>query len=316
MGAEVITIDCNYVLPRFAAAYLITDGQQAAFIDNNTTHAVPFLLKALAATHRTPEDVQWIIITHVHLDHAGGTSRLAELCPNARVLAHPKAAKHVIDPERLVSSARRVYGDDVFEQLYGAIRPVPAERVRPVNDGETIALGTRPLRFLYTRGHANHHFCIFDERTSSIFTGDSFGLSYPALQTQGLFVFPTTSPTDFDAKEALLTLDRIQETGARTAYPTHFGAIADLPAARAQLTEHLRFSGDLQQRAFERIQAGSDAELGRWCEGELRAHYEAWLQNHRMSFDQDQWELLSMDLRLNGDGIAIAARRQLEEHQK
>ena len=313
MAADVVTIDCEYVLPRFAAAYLLTSGRQAAFIDNNTTHSVPLLMRALGETGLTPRDVQWIIITHVHLDHAGGTSRLAELCPNAQVLAHPRAAPHVIDPSKLVLSARKVYGEEIFEKLYGEIKPVPAGRVRALADEETVQLGSRGLKILHTRGHANHHFCVLSD--DAIFTGDAFGLRYPALQGQGLFVLPSTSPTDFDPVEARKSVDRIVASGARMAYPTHFGGYRQLKEAALQLKEHLDFSEVLLHDAIKRLEKdpAQAAGLGAWCAGELRTHYERWLASHHRSFGREEWELLSMDVRLNGDGIGFVARKTLKE---
>ena len=149
-----------------------------------------------------PEDVQYLIITHVHLDHAGGSSALLKACPNAVLLAHPRAATHIIDPTKLIKSARLVYGESAFEKLYGEIEPVASARVRVMNDGETVQFGSRNLHFFYTRGHANHHFCILDSGSEGIFTGDSFGLAYPALQKNGLLIIPSTSPTDFNPDEA------------------------------------------------------------------------------------------------------------------
>ena len=177
---SITTIDCHYLdRPEFAAAYLVADGDEAAFIDNNTNHALPRLLAALADTGLAPEQVRYLIITHVHLDHAGGTSALAGACPNATVLAHPRAFRHVTEPKKLVDSAKSVYGDDEFRRLYGEIQALPAERVRVMEDGERVSLGQRKLEFLHTRGHANHHFCIADSGSGSVFTGDAFGLIYP-----------------------------------------------------------------------------------------------------------------------------------------
>ena len=180
---SIVTIDTHYLgRSEFAAAYLIVDGDRAAFIDNNTNAAVPRLLAALDDHGLTPAQVAYIIITHVHLDHAGGTSALAAACPDATVIAHPRAAPHVIAPERLVESASAVYGATEFKRLYGTIEPVPADRVRSMEDEEVLAFGARELTFLHTRGHANHHFCVADSATGVIFTGDAFGLAYPALQ--------------------------------------------------------------------------------------------------------------------------------------
>ena len=213
--SDIRTIDCDYMRREgFAAAYLMREGERAAFVETNTNHALPKLLSALEAEGLDPEAVEYVIITHVHLDHAGGASALMQACPNATLLAHPRAAPHVIDPAKLVKSAKAVYGEREFSEMYGDIRPVPEARVRSMADGETLAFGERTLTFLHTRGHANHHFCVLDTGSNGIFTGDSFGLVYPGLQQGGLFAIPSTSPTDFDAAAAKQSLDRILDTGA------------------------------------------------------------------------------------------------------
>jgi glyoxylase-like metal-dependent hydrolase (beta-lactamase superfamily II) len=296
------TIDCQYLFPQFAAAYLKTAGDEAFFVDNNTTHSVPLLLDALKRASLRPEQVRYVIITHVHLDHAGGTSALIKACPNATLLAHPKAAIHMVDPSRLVSSARKVYGDAEFERLYGEILPVAQNRVRSITDGETIDFGRSKLEFFYTRGHANHHFCILDRETESVFTGDAFGLAYPALQKNGLFIFPSTSPTDFDAPEAKLSVARITRSGAKTAYLTHFGGITEITEAAKQLNEHLDWSQGLLDRAVRA--PVQDDGLTDFCLKEIRTRFQ------NLFPGADEQKLLSLDLELNAAGIAHVAKKK------
>jgi glyoxylase-like metal-dependent hydrolase (beta-lactamase superfamily II) len=304
---RVVTIDCQYVFPKFAAAYLLLEGDRAAFIDNNTAHSVPLLLEALKREGLTPAQVDYVIITHVHLDHAGGTSQLMKACPQARCLAHPRAARHLIDPAKLVKSARAVYGDEPFDRMYGLIEPIPEARVQTMQDDESIAFGASgaPLRFLHTRGHANHHMCIDEPVSSSVFTGDSFGLAYPLLQRNGLFIFPSTSPTDFDYAEAVASLAKILATGARTAYPTHYGAVTDLKAAAQQLRKHLDFSRDLLARRGE----VADAELETFFRKELSAHFESTAASCGLKLNAQDRELVKMDLDLNAQGLAFVARK-------
>lgn len=304
---RVVTIDCEYQFPQFAAAYLLIDGvdqPRASFIDNNTAHAVPLLLAALKSEGLTPAQVDFVIVTHVHLDHAGGTSQLMKACPQAVCLAHPRAAKHLIDPSRLVKSARAVYGDEAFDKLYGLIEPIPETRVRLMQDSESIGFGAgAPLQFLHTRGHANHHMCVFDPETASIFTGDAFGVFYPALQRSGLFIFPSTSPTDFDYAEAVESIDRIVATGARTAYPTHFGALTDLQTAAQQMKAQLAFSRDLLARSA----ALPDNELTSFFERELRAHFAQVAALQGLKLTAQDLELLKLDLELNAQGLTHIA---------
>ena len=300
----VTTIDCHYLEREgFAAAYLIRDGDRAAFIETNTTHAVPRLLAALDAEGLSPEQVEYVIITHVHLDHAGGASALMAACPNATLLAHPRAAPHVIDPSKLVASASAV-----FASLYGLIEPVDAGRVRTLEDGESVALGARELTFLHTRGHANHHFCVLDPAADAIFTGDAFGVIYPALQKHGPFAVPSTSPTDFDADAARQSVRRIVESGARVAYPTHFGPYYDLAPLAAQLDAQLERYGRIVDEADA---SGLDgAALEARCASEVRALFEAVFAARGLEDDPDARALLETDAVLNAQGVAFAVQKR------
>ncbi len=311
-SSETVLIDCDYVLPRFAGAYLIREGDEAAFIETNTAHSVPGLMEALRARGLKPEQVRWIIVTHVHLDHAGGAGALIRLCPNAKLLCHPRAARHLVDPSKLVASARQVYGDSEFERLYGELPPIEASRVQEMADGSQVTLGgTRTLTFMHTRGHANHHFCVLDSGGAtgekSVFTGDAFGLAYPALQGGGLFIIPSSSPTDFDPNEAIAAVDRIAASGAQVAYLTHFGPIRDVAAAAAQLKGHLRFMGALLDKAKTSPLGGG--ELAAVCRKSMRDYLEVELRKRGLGSDESAWRVLKLDCELNGDGIAWAARR-------
>lgn len=308
MSKHPFTIDCHYLQSQFAAAYLIQEGEQALFVENNTAHSVPLLLAALKEHGMSPEQVRYLIVTHVHLDHAGGSSALMKVCPQATLLAHPRAAVHLIDPTRLVKSARQVYGDSVFEELYGEIGPIESSRVRVMEDGEKLSFGSRDLTFFYTRGHANHHFCIFDSFSKGVFTGDSFGLAYPILQREGLFIFPSTSPTDFNPEEARLSIQRILQTHPERVYLTHFGELKTVKEAANQLIEHLNWSERLLEKA---IRSGEpDDRLSSFCQKEILAYFQEILERRGMASDNQVWSVLKLDLELNGAGIAYAAQKR------
>ncbi|MEC7520903.1 MAG: MBL fold metallo-hydrolase [Myxococcota bacterium] len=304
---SVTTIDCDYLGEGFAAAYLMREGDRAAFVETNTTHAVPKLLAALEAEGLQPEAVDWVIITHVHLDHAGGASALMEACPNATLLAHPRAARHAIDPSKLVASAQQVYGEETFASLYGEIRPIDEARVRTMDDGETLRWGARTLTFLHTRGHANHHFCVLDSKTNAIFTGDAFGLVYPRLQHHGLFAIPSTSPTDFDAPAAKASLDRIVATGADRAYLTHFGGHEQLEGIAGQLHRQLDVYGGIVAQALA-DEIDEDA-LDAFCEARVRALFDQLLETHGLADDGGAREILKTDMELNAQGVAFAVKK-------
>jgi glyoxylase-like metal-dependent hydrolase (beta-lactamase superfamily II) len=255
-----------------------------------------------------PEQVRWVIVTHAHLDHAGGAAALLRAFPGATLVAHPRAARHLIDPERLVASARRVYGDDLFEAIYGSVDPVPAARVRMVEDGEALPLGDATLRFLHTPGHARHHLVVHDPAADTVFTGDTFGLAYPQLQRAGRFAIASTSPTDFDAAEALASIDRILALGTSTASLTHFGTIDRLEEAAAQLRWWIDRSAALVDEAAAMEPEAAETHLHAALE---RAMAEA-IERRGLAVDDDDRSLLEMDLALNAQGLAVAAARRRE----
>ncbi len=307
MKRVIRTIDCHYIHPGFAASFLVHEGGEAYFVEANTAHALPFLLDVLREERIDPKGVRWIAVTHVHLDHAGGVSALLATCPEAAVLAHPRAARHLVDPSKLVASAKAVYGEELFAKLYGDVLPVPAERVRGVEDGEEIPFRKAKLRCIHTRGHANHHFCLIDPVLEGVFTGDSFGIAYPALQRKGLFIFPSSSPTDFDPGAAVETVNRIAASGARRAFLTHFGEIDDLRAASVQLDEHLRFAAKLYGEA---VAGNEDFELLRKrFEEALRKNFALLAAKGGLNLTDEDWRMVETDLRLNADGIAYAGTR-------
>jgi glyoxylase-like metal-dependent hydrolase (beta-lactamase superfamily II) len=300
-----LTIDCDARTPQFTAAYLRIAGNECAFIETETSHARPKLLAALEQSGRRVEDVRWVVVTHAHLDHAAGAGGLLAACPNATLLAHPRAAKHLIDPAKLVKSATAVYGEERFAKLYGKIEPIPEERVRALEDGETFELGDATLRVHHTAGHANHHFVIDDPATESVYTGDSYGLVYPALQKHGLFALATTSPTNFDAKEARISIDRIRGLGEKYACLTHFGASPEIAGIAQQLHAWI----DRADAWVEEAASGTetvDAITAR-LRTAWRDAIDADAKARDLRFGTAEWEVLAMDIDLNAQGLAVAA---------
>ncbi|MFT4622557.1 MAG: glyoxylase-like metal-dependent hydrolase (beta-lactamase superfamily II) [Myxococcota bacterium] len=306
---DIRTIDCHYMgAPGVAATYLFRAGPDAVFVETNTSAAVPRMLAALAHEGLSPEQVKYIIITHVHLDHAGGAGALLQACPNAILLAHPRAAPHAIDPSRLVTSATAVYGAERFAALYGEVVPVPAERVRIMADGETLELHGRTLTFLHTRGHANHHFVVHDTGSDAVFTGDAFGVLYPALQTNGTLAFPSTSPTDFDPAAAREAVHRIVATGAVRVFPTHMGEHTEIDAIAGMLDTQLLAAEAVLDEADA---SGLDGEaLDRFCAERVHAGFVALLSAHGLADDPRAWEVVAIDEDLNAQGVAFAVRKR------
>src|SRR5579863_2378067 len=158
----ISAIDTDYVRPRLDASHLIVRGGRAAYVDTGTSHSVPALLEALVEKDLSPAAVDYVFLTHVHLDHAGGAGELMRHLPNAKVLVHPRGAVHMADPAKLIAGTKAVYGDAEFERLYGRIPPIPAERIVEVPDGLLVRLGGSEFLFIHTPGHALHHYSIVD----------------------------------------------------------------------------------------------------------------------------------------------------------
>lgn len=310
---SITTIDCQYMSPMQVASYLLVDEGRAAFVDNNTNNAVPLLLKALEEQGLGPEDVEQAIVTHIHLDHAGGTGKLVEACPNATVLAHPNAVRHLVDPERLVKSSRRVFGETIFDELFGEVQPVPEDRIRSVADGEVIKLGNRDLKYTHTRGHAEHHFIIHDLETNSLFTGDMFGLSYPPLQRGSRpYVVVVCPPPEFDPQAWRETVNVIVDAGADRLYPTHFG-VCEKDVIEPGAEELLR-TIDTMEAIMDEV-ANNDLEgdaLTEFCEARVRESITQELERCGVPMDADTEYYGYLEVGLNTQGVAYHGRKRRE----
>ncbi len=279
---------------------------EALFIDNNTNSAIPILLNSMKESNIKNEDIRYLIITHIHLDHAGATSSLIKLFPNATVLAHPKAAPHLISPRRIIEGASAVYGKDNFQKLYGEITEIPESRIRIMQDGETIKFGDRDLKFIFTRGHANHHFVIHDSETNAIFTGDSFGISYPNMKESGSpFLIPSTTPTDFDALEAKISVQKILDTKADYAYLTHFDKWTNMQDGAEQLIEGIEKMEMIIQQLlsndfdFEQQKAFTEKKISDYYHQKLNSKN---IPNQVLDF-------LKEDIMINAMGINFTSNR-------
>lgn len=235
------TIDAEYYRPGFASVHVLERDGHAVIVDTGANSAVPLVMHALAALGLKPEAVEYLFLTHVHLDHAGGAGRLLERLPRARVIVHPRGAPHLIDPTRLEAATIAVYGRAAFEKLYGKLVPIPQERVYETSDGEQLPFGRHELSVLHTPGHALHHQVLFDHEASAVFSGDTFGLSYRELDTEaGPFIVPTTTPTQFDPQQLLASIRRIVELAPESVYLTHFGRVSGVARLAAMLGEQVQ----------------------------------------------------------------------------
>jgi glyoxylase-like metal-dependent hydrolase (beta-lactamase superfamily II) len=304
-GDGITAIDTAHVRPWLDASHLIVEHGRGAFVDTGTTHALPHLLAALAAQGLAPEAVDWVFLTHIHLDHAGGAGALLEQLPNARVVVHPRGAPHLVDPARLVAATRAVYGEDAYLRLFGRIAPVPAERILCAADGFTAELAGRRFEFLHTPGHALHHCAIVDQATGGVFSGDTFGVSYRDFDVAGReFVFPATTPTQFDPEQLHASVDRILGRAPRAVYLTHYGRVTDVARLGADLHRDIaEFVAIAQRRAGQ-----ADAE--RAMRADVFEYLSARLEAHGFVADAaHRHALLDLDIDINVAGLAAWCAR-------
>lgn len=297
----IAVIDTGFVRERFDASYLVVANGRGAFVDTGTNHAVPRLLAALQQQGLGRDAVDWVILTHVHLDHAGGAGLLMQHLPRAKLVVHPRGVRHMVDPSALMQGVRAVYGDEVTTRDYGDLVPVAADRVVATTDGLTIDLGGRPLVFADTPGHAMHHHSIWDEKSRGWFTGDTFGLAYPDLATPlGAHVIPSTTPVQFDPAALHASVNRMLGADPQLLYPTHFGAVTDAKRLAVQLltqadamvdaAKQLAGVPDRHQRLRTAFEAIYLAELRR-CGSVLS--------------DATVLSLLATDVELNAQGMGV-----------
>ena len=288
--------------PQFDAVHFIIENGSAAIIDTAMNSGVPLLLEALAAQNVRAEQVEYVMLTHIHLDHAGAAGTLMKLLPQAKLVVHPRGARHMIEPARLLAGTVAVYGAEAVQRIYGDILPVPAARIIEAQHGQTLDLNGRKLLLLDTPGHARHHICIRDERTGHIFTGDTFGLSYREFDRDGrCFAFPTTTPVQFDPAALHQSIDMLMKYSPQAIYVTHYGQVRDIPRLGADLH---RLIDVLVALALSLRDAGATRHAQIKCAIQKIVGEEAALNNWGLQ-GADALRLLDMDIELNAQGLGV-----------
>lgn len=299
-GDGIYALDSGYFRDEFDAVHLVVENGRVAVIDTSTRYAVPRIVEALHALGLSEASVDWIMLTHVHLDHAGGAGALMRICPNARLTVHPRGARHMIDPSKLWTAVCDVYGVEMATREYGALEPIPADRILETAEGASVSLSGRVFEFWDSPGHARHHVYIRDTKTGAFFTGDTFGISYRDFDTeQGAFVFVTSSPSQFNPDEFKASVRRLMAARPPAVYLTHYAQIRDVERHGQELLDQTdqytaialahKTEGDNRAR---RIREGLTALM-------LRG-----LKAHGVTLTDAQClEVLDLDLQLNSDGL-------------
>jgi hydroxyacylglutathione hydrolase len=299
-GEGISAIDSVYDRRAQTAIHLLIEKGRAALVDTGTANAVPWILKALEAKGIAPEQVDYVLLTHVHLDHAGGAGQLMARFPNARLSVHPRGARHVIDPGRLIEATVAIYGAEAMRRIYGEVLPVARERVIETPDGARLPLAGRELLFLDAPGHARHHVVIRDSKTGHFFAGDNFGLSYRELDRDGRqYVFPTSSPSQFDPPALHQTIERMLSYGPRALYLAHFGRLTAPTAVAPDLHRLIDAHAALGER-----HRNAGAERKRLLMEGVRALLleEKERQDWRLPSEK-LLEVFALDIELNAQGL-------------
>ncbi len=298
----ILTLDADYLRPGLAAIHLIVENGKVAIVDTGTNPSVPSVLAELKGLGLTPADVEYVIVTHVHLDHAGAAGALLQNCHNAKLVVHPKGARHLIDPARLVAGSIAVYGREHFFEHYGEIVPAPAERVIEADDGFQLDFQGRLLKFIDTPGHARHHYGIHDTGSNSLFTGDTFGISYREFDVDGRpFIFPTTTPVQFEPDALHASIDRLVALKADAAFLTHYSRITGLADLAPRLHELINEFVALTQAAPGEGQVRHD-----WLKQAVEDCLMRRLRAHGCTLDDAVCkDLLANDVELNTQGLLV-----------
>jgi len=222
-----------------SGTYVITE-RELTLVDTGPSPSIKSLKKGLEALDYSLDQVKYIIVTHIHLDHAGGVGLLLQECPNASIVVHPRGARHLTDPERLVAGAKMVYGDR-FSEFFDPVIPIPEERLLIKDDGDILKIGPEcTLEFLDTPGHADHHFSIYDPVSNGMFTGDTVGIRYEQLIKDGVDLFlPSTSPNQFNPDKMQNAIDRMLARNLNSIYYGHYGMTDSPKYALQQVSEWL-----------------------------------------------------------------------------
>lgn len=271
---------------------------------------MPLLLDALRQQALEPADVDFVFLTHIHLDHAGGAGLLMQHLPNARCVIHPRGAPHMVNPERLVAGTIAVYGEESMREMYGDIVPIDAARVLVAEDEDWFDFNGRRMQALHTEGHARHHYVLHDPASRGVFTGDSFGISYRECDTSnGEFIYPTTTPASFDPVEAHKSVDRIMACNPEQLYLTHYSRVRDLDRLAADM--HAGIDAYVELALAHQADEERDAKIAAAMEDYLCAR----LVKHGFTGDREaQRSILNIDITLNAQGLVAWLERLEKQH--
>jgi glyoxylase-like metal-dependent hydrolase (beta-lactamase superfamily II) len=299
---RISLIDGNDLNRKLRTGTYVIKESEVTIVETSASPSIPHFLEGLAELGIQLEEIKYIILTHIHLDHAGGAGLLLQKCPNARVIVHKKGARHLEDPSRLIAGAKAVYGDD-FDSLFDPILPIPPERIIIKEDQETLSISdTSILTFYDTPGHANHHLSILDHVSNGMFSGDTVGIYYRELDEDDFeFYLPTTSPNQFNPEAMLESANLYEQLGVEQIYFGHFGASKHPEEVYKQLKYWLPIFVETAKQAHASHRAFE--EKISFLSAALFNTVQDYLTQKKIQDDHPVYDILALDLRVCAMGL-------------
>ncbi len=298
LGNRIHLIDgFDLGIPGRTGTYVIEE-ENLTLVETGPSPSVPRILEGLKELGQEPAHVKYIILTHIHLDHAGGAGLLLNECPEAKVIVHSRGKRHLADPTKLIAGARAVYGDQ-FDQLFDPILPIPEERLLIKEDGDTLTIGRDcSLKFLDTPGHAKHHLGIYDPVSNGVFTGDTVGIRYHQTDDRGLtFYLPSTSPNQFNPEAMQQSIDRIKGMNIDRIYFGHFGESRDPAKVFKQVSEWVPVFVEAAEKSYANGEGAAGTQL------RLLEKVSGYLSEHGIPDDHPVYEILKLDFEVCAMGL-------------
>ena len=236
LGDGIYCVDSFYERENNACIYIISSEGKACIVETATNSSKEYLDAALNELGISCENVEFLALTHVHLDHAGGAGSYMRDYPQAKLVVHPRGSRHMADPSKLIAGVCEVYGREETARMYGEILPIDSAKIISAEDGYTFTVGKKKIITVETPGHAKHHNAYYDQSCGALFSGDAFGISYPEMTVEkGRWLIPTTSPVQFDPEDMAASIDKICAMNPQKILMTHFGELLNIEDCARQL---------------------------------------------------------------------------------
>ncbi len=292
---------------RLTSAYLL-EGSEPTLVETGPTTSIEAVTAGLHSLGLQPEDLAHIVVTHIHLDHAGGVGRLTQRFPRALVWVHDRGAAHLADPQRLVASAARVYGEEQMRSLFGPVDPVPSDRLRSVSEGDRIAVGTRSLEVMYTPGHASHHIALVDSTSGAVFTGDALGIHLPDARV----LRPATPPPDIDVELGVRSIERIRARAESVLLFSHFGPVKEVDELCSIASSRLRRWATIVRDALD--QTDDLDRITELLERQTSSEFDD-AKDAGIEIDMERYETLA-SMRMNAAGLVRYWKKRTDAEQR